>query len=298
MTLVDALRDYPALGISTTFALGLLVGSFLNVVIHRLPKMMERDWADQCREFLSDNQKISEPSISPSETREPFNLMVPRSRCPHCGHKIKSWENIPVISYLMLGGKCSACKAKISARYPVIEIVSGLLSIAVIYYVGFNWNGLAALVFTWALIALTMIDFDTYLLPDDITLPLLWLGLIVNSFAAFTDLPSALWGAIAGYLSLWSVYKLFKLLTGKEGMGYGDFKLLAALGAWMGWQMLPQIILLSSLVGAVIGISLIIIRGRDKNIPIPFGPYLAIAGWIAFVWGDEINQTYLKLFVS
>src|SRR5690606_19795150 len=244
------------------------------------------------------NQKISEPSTSPSETREPFNLMVPRSRCPHCGHKIKSWENIPVISYLMLGGKCSACKAKISARYPVIEIVSGLLSIAVIYYVGFNWNGLAALVFTWALIALTMIDFDTYLLPDDITLPLLWLGLIVNSFAAFTDLPSALWGAIAGYLSLWSVYKLFKLLTGKEGMGYGDFKLLAALGAWMGWQMLPQIILLSSLVGAVIGISLIIIRGRDKNIPIPFGPYLAIAGWIAFVWGDEINQTYLKLLVS
>jgi leader peptidase (prepilin peptidase)/N-methyltransferase len=298
VTLVDSLRDYPALGISTTFVLGLLVGSFLNVVIHRLPKMMERDWADQCREFLSDNQKISEPSISPSETREPFNLMVPRSRCPHCGHKIKSWENIPVISYLMLGGKCSACKAKISARYPVIEIASGLLSIAVVYYVGFNWNGLAALVFTWALIALTMIDFDTYLLPDDITLPLLWLGLIVNSFAAFTDLPSALWGAIAGYLSLWSVYKLFKLLTGKEGMGYGDFKLLAALGAWMGWQMLPQIILLSSLVGAVIGISLIIIRGRDKNIPIPFGPYLAIAGWIAFVWGDEINQTYLKLFVS
>lgn len=298
MTVFDALRDYPALGLPITFVIGLLVGSFLNVVIHRLPKMMERDWADQCKEFLSDNQKISEPSTSPSETREPFNLMVPRSRCPHCGHKIKSWENIPVISYLMLGGKCSACKAKISARYPVIEIVSGLLSIAVIYYVGFNWNGLAALVFTWALIALTMIDFDTYLLPDDITLPLLWLGLIVNSFAAFTDLPSALWGAIAGYLSLWSVYKLFKLLTGKEGMGYGDFKLLAALGAWMGWQMLPQIILLSSLVGAVIGISLIIIRGRDKNIPIPFGPYLAIAGWIAFVWGDEINQTYLKLFVS
>lgn len=298
MEVFDALATYPFLGMSLAGVLGLLVGSFLNVVIHRLPKMMERDWADQCKEFLSDNQKISEPSISPGETREPFNLVVPRSRCPHCGHKIKSWENIPVISYLMLGGKCSACKAKISARYPMIEIVSGLLSIAVIYYVGFNWNGLAALVFTWALIALTMIDFDTYLLPDDITLPLLWLGLIVNSFAAFTDLPSALWGAIAGYLSLWSVYKLFKLLTGKEGMGYGDFKLLAALGAWMGWQMLPQIILLSSLVGAAIGISLIIIRGRDKNIPIPFGPYLAIAGWIAFVWGDEINQTYLKLFVS
>jgi leader peptidase (prepilin peptidase)/N-methyltransferase len=198
----------------------------------------------------------------------------------------------------MLGGKCSACKAKISVRYPIIELVTGLLSVAIIYYVGVSWSSLAALVFTWSLITLTMIDFDTYLLPDDITLPLLWLGLIANSFNTFTDLPSALWGAVAGYLSLWSVYKLFKLLTGKEGMGYGDFKLLAALGAWMGWQMLPQIILLSSLVGAVIGISLIVIRGRDKNIPIPFGPYLAIAGWIAFVWGDTINQTYLKLFVS
>ena len=297
MTIIEVLRDYPAFGLTSVLVLGLLVGSFLNVVIHRLPKMMERDWEEQCRDFLSNNENTSVSTIQQKE-REPFNLMVPRSRCPHCGHKIKSWENIPVISYLMLGGKCSGCKTKISVRYPLIEIVTGFLSIAVIHYVGFSWNGLAALVFTWSLIALTMIDFDTYLLPDDITLPLLWLGLIVNSFNAFTDLPSALWGAIAGYLSLWAVYKLFKLLTGKEGMGYGDFKLLAALGAWMGWQMLPQIILLSSLVGAVIGISLIIIRGRDKNIPIPFGPYLAIAGWIAFVWGNTINQTYLKLFVS
>jgi leader peptidase (prepilin peptidase)/N-methyltransferase len=224
--------------------------------------------------------------------------MVPASRCPHCGHKIKPWENIPVVSYLFLRGKCSNCKAGISARYPAIELVTGLLSVAVIFYVGVNWSGLAALVFTWSLIALTMIDFDTYLLPDDITLPLLWLGLITNSFNTFTDLPSALWGAIAGYLALWSVYKLFKLVTGKEGMGYGDFKLLAVLGAWMGWQMLPQIILLSSLVGAVIGVSMIVIRGRDKNIPIPFGPYLAIAGWIAFIWGDTINQSYLKLFVA
>lgn len=295
MAFVDVIEAYSGLSTCLVLILGLLVGSFLNVVIHRLPKMMERDWEEQCKEFIANQNDVA--SLPPPK-QGPFNLMVPRSRCPHCGHQIKSWENIPVISYLVLGGKCSACKAKISARYPIIEITTAVLSAAVIFYIGINWNGLAALVFTWSLIALTMIDFDTYLLPDDITLPLLWLGLIVNSFNSFTDLPSALWGAIAGYLSLWSVYKLFKLLTGKEGMGYGDFKLLAALGAWMGWQMLPQIILLSSLVGAVIGISLIVIRGRDKNIPIPFGPYLAIAGWIAFVWGDTINQSYLKLFVS
>ncbi|WP_062060303.1 prepilin peptidase [Cellvibrio sp. OA-2007] len=297
MTLFSALQAYPLLGMACTLVLGLLVGSFLNVVIYRLPKMMERDWQNQCRDFLANDGDIASLPTNDAK-QEPFNLMVPVSRCPHCGHKIKPWENIPVISYLFLRGKCSNCKAKISIRYPSIELVTGLLSIAVIYYIGVNWNGLAALIFTWSLIALTMIDFDTYLLPDDITLPLLWLGLIANSFGAFTDLPSALWGAIAGYLALWSVYKLFKLLTGKEGMGYGDFKLLAALGAWMGWQMLPQIILLSSLVGAVIGIGMIVIRGRDKNIPIPFGPYLAIAGWIAFIWGDTINQSYLKLFVA
>lgn len=297
MTFFSALQAYPTLGLACTLALGLLVGSFLNVVIYRLPKMMERDWQEQCRDFLNNHGNISTLPASDS-IQEPFNLMVPASRCPHCGHKIKPWENIPVISYLFLRGKCSNCKAGISARYPVIELATGLLSVAVIFYVGINWSGLAALVFTWSLIALTMIDFDTYLLPDDITLPLLWLGLIVNSFNTFTDLPSALWGAIAGYLALWSVYKFFKLVTGKEGMGYGDFKLLAALGAWMGWQMLPQVILLSSLVGAVIGISMIVIRGRDKNIPIPFGPYLAIAGWIAFIWGDTINQSYLKLFVA
>lgn len=297
MTFFSALQAYPALGLACTLVLGLLVGSFLNVVIYRLPKMMERDWQGQCRDFLTNDADIAALPTNDSK-QEPFNLMVPASRCPHCGHKIKPWDNIPVISYLFLRGKCSNCKAGISARYPVIESITGLLSVAVIFYVGVNWSGLAALVFTWSLIALTMIDFDTYLLPDDITLPLLWLGLIANSFNTFTDLPSALWGAIAGYLALWSVYKLFKLVTGKEGMGYGDFKLLAALGAWMGWQMLPQIILLSSLVGAVIGISMIVIRGRDKNIPIPFGPYLAIAGWIAFIWGDTINQSYLKLFVA
>lgn len=297
MELLDFLSSYPFLRTCVVGVLGLLVGSFLNVVIHRLPKMMEQDWADQCRDFLADNKDNTQTLMQDNAERAPFNLVVPRSRCPHCGHQIRAWENVPVISYLFLRGKCSACKAQISLRYPAVEIVTGLLSVAVIYTIGVNWAGLAALVFTWSLIALTMIDFDTYLLPDDITLPLLWLGLIANSFNLFTDLPSALWGAIAGYLSLWAVYKLFKAVTGKEGMGYGDFKLLAALGAWMGWQMLPQIILLSSLVGAVIGLTLIVIRGRDKNIPIPFGPYLAIAGWIAFVWGDEINQTYLRLFV-
>lgn len=297
MDFLSALQAYPLFGLACALVLGLLVGSFLNVVIYRLPKMMERDWEAQCKDFIANNHDVASLP-QPNTQQEPFNLMVPASRCPHCGHKIKPWENVPVISYLLLRGKCSACKVGISVRYPIIELVTGLLSAAAVYYAGISWNGLAALVFTWALVALTMIDFDTYLLPDDITLPLLWLGLIVNSLGSFTDLNSALWGAIAGYLSLWSVYKLFKLLTGKEGMGYGDFKLLAALGAWMGWQMLPQIILLSSLVGAVIGISLIVIRGRDKNIPIPFGPYLAIAGWIAFVWGDTINQAYLKLFVS
>lgn len=297
MTFISSLQAYPLVGLACTLVLGLLVGSFLNVVIYRLPKMMERDWQNQCRDFLANDGDIASLPNNNAK-QEPFNLMVPASRCPHCGHKIKPWENVPIISYIFLRGKCANCKTGISPRYPIIELVTGLLSVAVIYYVGVNWSGLAALIFTWSLIALTMIDLDTYLLPDDITLPLLWLGLIANSFGAFTDLPSALWGAIAGYLALWSVYKLFKLLTGKEGMGYGDFKLLAALGAWMGWQMLPQIILLSSLVGAVIGIGMIVIRGRDKNIPIPFGPYLAIAGWIAFIWGDTINQSYLKLFVA
>lgn len=276
--------------------LGLLVGSFLNVVIYRLPKMMERDWQHQCREFLVNDSNIA-TLPEPNEKQETFNLMVPASRCPSCGHKIRAWENIPVISYVFLGGKCSSCKTTISIRYPIIELATGILSVVAIAYFGVSWNGLAALLLTWSLITLTMIDLDTYLLPDDITLPLLWLGLIINSFGMLTDLPSALWGAVAGYMSLWMVYQLFKLVTGKEGMGFGDFKLLGALGAWMGWQMLPQIILLSSLVGAVIGITMIVVRGRDKNIPIPFGPYLAIAGWIAFIWGDTINQTYLKLFV-
>ncbi len=290
--LVRALELYPLLGTISAGILGLLVGSFLNVVIYRVPKMMEREWRDQCIEFLGDDN-IKDDAKKPFAP-EKFNLVTPNSTCPSCGHQIKPWENIPVISYLFLRGKCSACKTSISLRYPIIEFATGVLSAIAIYSFGPNTTGLACLVFTWCLIALTMIDVDTQLLPDSITLPLLWLGLIANSFGLFTSLDSALWGAIAGYLSLFSVYWLFKLLTGKEGMGFGDFKLLGALGAWLGWQMLPQIIMLSALVGAIIGISMIVIRGRDKNIPIPFGPYLAVAGWIALMWGHDINQLYLN----
>ena len=290
--LLKALEIFPLIGIISAGVLGLLVGSFLNVVIYRLPKMMERDWCEQCVELLgSDNVN---KDIHTNNATEKFNLVTPNSTCPSCGHKIKPWENIPVISYMFLRGKCSACKTNISLRYPIIEFVTAILSVAAIYTFGANATGLACLVFTWCLVALTMIDFDTQLLPDNITLPLLWLGLIANSFGLFTTLDSAVWGAIGGYLSLFSVYWLFKLLTGKEGMGFGDFKLLGALGAWLGWQMLLQIILLSALAGAVIGISMIVIRGRDKDIPIPFGPYLAIAGWIALMWGQDINHLYLN----
>ena len=288
----DALTIYPIFVIFTAFTFALLVGSFLNVVIYRLPKMMEAEWRQQCTELLDTGDTAT------AENSTQFNLAFPSSHCPACNHSIRAWENIPVISYLFLRGKCSACKTPISMRYPIIELVTGILSAVVIYFFGLSYLGLAALVFTWCLIALTMIDVDTQLLPDDITLPLLWLGLIANSFGLVVPLQDAVWGAIAGYLSLWSVYWLFKLVTGKEGMGYGDFKLLGALGAWMGWQMLPQVILLSSFVGAALGIAMIVLRGRDKNIPIPFGPYLAIAGWIAFLWGDYINRTYLQLFIS
>jgi leader peptidase (prepilin peptidase)/N-methyltransferase len=291
---LDALTLFPALSLGLVLITGLIVGSFLNVVIHRLPKMMEREWKQQC-ELLLDTANTATHTTTPTENTLPFNLMVPRSRCPHCGHAITALQNIPVISYLVLRGKCAGCKAAISPRYPIIELVTGLLSVAVVAYLGLTTAALLGLVFTWCLITLTMIDADTQLLPDDITLPLLWLGLIANSFGVFTTLENALWGAIAGYMVLWSIFWLFKLLTGKEGMGYGDFKLLAALGAWMGWQVLPQIIILSSLVGAVVGIALMLIKKRGKEVPIPFGPYLAVAGWIAFVWGDAINHHYLSL---
>ena len=265
--------------------LGLIVGSFLNVVIHRLPKMMERDWHAQCAELKGE-------ALEPAPR---YNLLVPRSACPHCGHTIGAAENIPVLSYLFLRGKCAGCGATISPRYPIVEVISGILSAYAAWHFGFGIAALAAIVFVWALIALTFIDFDTQLLPDDITLPLLWLGLLLNLNDAFTSLPNAVVGAAAGYLALWSVYWLFKLATGKEGMGFGDFKLLAAIGAWMGWQMLPLVILLSSLVGAVVGIVLIVFAKHGRHIPIPFGPYLAGGGLIALFWGQTLTQSYLQL---
>jgi leader peptidase (prepilin peptidase)/N-methyltransferase len=266
-------------------ALGLLVGSFLNVVIHRLPKMMERDWQCQCAELRGE---------APAE-HEPLSLAKPRSRCPSCGHAISALENIPVISWLFLRGHCSECSAPISVRYPIVEALTGLLSAFAAAHFGFGWAAAGAVLLVWCLIALTFIDFDTQLLPDSITLPLLWAGLLFNLSGTFVDLQSAVLGAIIGYLSLWSVYWGFKLTTGKEGMGYGDFKLLAALGAWLGWQMLPLVILLSSLVGAVVGIALIVLAKQGRNVPIPFGPYLAAAGLLALFWGKDLTQSYLRL---
>ncbi|MDO8348172.1 MAG: A24 family peptidase [Rugosibacter sp.] len=261
--------------------LGLAVGSFLNVVIHRLPQMMEREWAGQCAELRGEEAPVFEP----------LSLAKPRSRCPRCGHLISALENIPVISWLVLRGRCKGCAAPISMRYPLVELATAVLFAFVAWYFGFGTTALAALVFIAGLMALTGIDFDTQLLPDDITLPLLWIGLGFNMFGVFTDLKSAVIGAMAGYLSLWLVYWGFKLATGKEGMGYGDFKLLAALGAWLGWQVLPLTILLSSFVGAVIGIALMVFARHGRNVPIPFGPYLAIAGIIALFWGKSLTQT-------
>ncbi len=287
MSIISYLEANPAFFITAVVLLGATVGSFLNVVIHRLPIMMERQWRQQCAEL--DNPD------APVQTQETFNLAKPDSRCPHCGHKIRAWENIPILSYLFLKGRCSGCGAGISLRYPIIEAVTALLSGFAAWHFGVGWETAGALLLSWSLISLTMIDIDHQLLPDSITLPLLWFGLGLNLFGIFTQLGSAVIGAMAGYLILWSVYWGFKLLTGKEGMGYGDFKLLAMLGAWMGWQHLPAIILLSSLVGAVIGIGMIVIRGRDRSIPIPFGPYLAIAGLIAFYWGNDLASAYLGM---
>jgi leader peptidase (prepilin peptidase)/N-methyltransferase len=277
------LNQTPFLLYSSFLVLGLLVGSFLNVVIHRLPKMLEQEWKLQASEFL----ELEPPKL------ENLTLSTPNSTCPKCGHAIRAWENIPIISYLFLRGKCSGCKTGISIRYPLVELTSGLMCLAIAIAFGASYAGLALLLFTWALIALTMIDADTHLLPDNITLPLMWLGLIVNYFELITSFESAFFGAVFGYLVLWSIYWLFKLLTGKEGMGYGDFKLLAALGAWLGWEMLPIIVLLSSVVGALYGLGAMLIQGRDKNKPMPFGPYLAVAGWVALVWGNEIKRVWL-----
>ena len=265
--------------------LGLLVGSFLNVVIHRLPRMMESEWQTQCAELRGE--------VPPDA--EKLSLVSPRSRCPTCGHGIGALENVPIVSWLALRGKCAHCRAPISARYPIVEALTGLLTGFAAAQFGFDWSALGAILLIWSLIALAFIDFDTTYLPDVITLPLLWCGLLFNLYGVFANLPTAVIGAMAGYLSLWSVYWAFKLLTRKEGMGYGDFKLLAALGAWLGWQMLPLIVLLSSLVGAIVGILLIILAKKGRNVPIPFGPYLATAGLFALFWGDEITRQYLLL---
>lgn len=282
----DILADNPSAFVFVCALLGLLIGSFLNVVVYRLPLMMQRDWQTQAREILE------LPALPVAGT---FNLVLPNSCCPHCAHEIRPWENIPLVSYLFLRGKCSNCKAPISKRYPLVELACGLLSAYVAWHFGITWQTGAMLLLTWGLLAMSLIDADHQLLPDALVLPLLWLGLIVNYFGLFTSLGDALWGAIAGYLSLWSVYWLFKLVTGKEGMGYGDFKLLAMLGAWGGWQILPLTILLSSLVGALLGVIILRLRGSDSSTPIPFGPYLAIAGWIALLWGDTITSRYLQI---
>ena len=268
-----------------TALLGLFVGSFLNVVIHRLPKMMELEWQAQAAELRGET--LAE--------RERFNLATPRSRCPHCGHQITAVENIPVVSFLLFRGRCRHCKAPIGIRYPVIEVLTGLLSAFAAWRFGYGIALLGALAFLWTMVALTFIDLDTQLLPDNLTLPLLWLGLLFNLPGTYTELSSAVIGAVAGYLTLWSVYWLFKLVTGKEGMGYGDFKLLAAIGAWLGWQLLPLTILLSSAVGAVVGIGLIVFARHGRNVPIPFGPYLAAAGVLALFFGEQLTTRYLAL---
>jgi len=272
---------------STILFLGLCVGSFLNVVAYRLPLMMERDWKSECHEFL----ELDPP---PFDNRlASINLATPTSACPNCGHNLRAWENIPVISYLLLKAKCSSCKTSISVQYPIVELLTGIASLVIAYKFGVTLQTVAALFFTWALIALTLIDLKKQLLPDSITMPLLWFGIFISLFNIFTDLKSSVIGAIAGYLILWSVFHLFKLITKKDGMGYGDFKLLSALGAWAGFSYLPQIILISSVVGSIIGISMIILGKTKQQQPIPFGPYLAIAGWIALLWGEQINTSYL-----
>jgi len=294
--------ELPLLLYSICFIFGLLIGSFLNVVIYRLPIMMQREWESQANEILSETPDVpwgdsgDSAADAPDKEKhqaEPFNLVLPNSRCPHCGHKIKPWENIPLLSFLFLKGQCAECDAEISIRYPIVELATGILTVIVIWQLGANMTGLMASVFTWALICLALIDFDHTLLPDDITLPMLWLGLICNYFGLVSDFSSAFWGAVAGYVSLWTVFQVFRLVTGREGMGYGDFKMLAMLGAWLGWQQLPLIIILSSLAGAVIG-GLLIATGRDKSHPIPYGPFLAIAGWVSLIWGSLITDTYLK----
>ena len=286
--IIVTLQSSPWLFYSSVLFLGLCVGSFLNVVAYRLPLMMERDWKLECHEFLQ---------LEPPELKDrllSFNLATPASACPACGHRIRLWENIPVISYIFLKAKCSSCGTRISMQYPAVELITGLTSLLAANVYGVTIQTAAALFLTWVLIALTLIDLKKQLLPDNITLPLLWLGILLSLFDVFTDLNASVIGAMAGYLILWSVYHIFKLLTKKEGMGFGDFKLLGALGAWVGYSYLPQIILVSSIVGSVAGISMLLIGKTKQQQPIPFGPYLAVAGWIALLWGETINSTYLS----
>ena len=286
------LIESPLTFIAAAFILALLVGSFLNVVIHRLPLMMEREWRTQCAELAA------EPAKELPKGR--FDLMAPRSRCPQCGHQITALENIPIASYLMLSGKCSGCSAKISARYPAVELLTAILTGVVAWHFGFGWEAAAGIGLTWMLVAISVIDIDHQLIPDSMSLLLLWAGLSLSLFhpldgaqSLFIEPQTAIAGALAGYLSLWSVYQLFRIITGKEGMGYGDFKLLAALGAILGWKLLPVIIMMSAIVGAVIGIMLIVTKQHERSVPIPFGPYLAAAGWIAMLWGSDIVNWYL-----
>ncbi len=301
-------KENPGLWLGVVAFLGLFVGSFLNVVIHRLPLMMERAWREGMEELKAESEHPQADALSVSgdgtasitgapgsDSGEAFNLAVPRSRCPHCGHGITALENIPIISWLMLRGKCSKCAAPISARYPAIEFITMVLSLLVAWHFGPTPQALLGIVATWYLVAMTMIDYDTYLLPDTLTLQLMWIGLLAALVPVFTDLQSAVLGAALGYGILWTIYQVFRLITGKEGMGYGDFKLLAAIGALLGWQVLPMVILLSSLVGAVVGLSLIAFSGRDKSKPIPFGPYLAAAGFIAMLWGEQLTESYFSL---
>jgi len=287
MSVLAPLMESPVLLYGATCLFALAVGSFLNVVIHRLPLMLEARWRRECAEMDEEAPR--------QEDRQPLSLARPGSRCPHCGHALRVYENIPILSYLVLRGRCSACGTSISLRYPIVEAATALLSVFVVWRFGVGWDTAAALLLTWGLIALTAIDLDTQLLPDIITLPLLWLGLLISQAGWFSDSHSAILGATLGYLFLWSIFHLFRLATGKEGMGYGDFKLFALFGAWLGWQHLPQILLLSAITGALVGIALIVTRRHDRQVPIPFGPYLAAAGWISLMWGDEINKMYLGM---
>lgn len=283
MSLWDLLANQPPVFLLSALLLGLIVGSFLNVLVHRLPLMLERQWRDDAREALA----------LPAQPGERFDLFLPASRCPHCQRRIRAWENIPVLSYLCLRGRCAGCRTRISPRYPLVELASAGLTLFAAWHFGFGASAAAFMVLTWGLLALSLIDIEHQLLPDVLVLPLLWLGLIVNAFGLFVPLEQALWGAVGGYLVLWTVYWLFKLITGKEGMGYGDFKLLAMIGAWGGWQILPFTLLFSSLLGAVLGLILLRLGGKQASTPIPFGPYMALTGWIALLWGGQMTTSYL-----